>query len=235
MFNFVCMCSLTLIWGTLLNLRLIEYKKTMKELRQIKKIQRQIDACRKCPTVCGTPVHGPPIVSKIYLLGQAPGVHEATFGRPFAYTAGKTLFRWIADHTGVQEDHFRNHVYIGAVIRCFPGKDPKKGDRVPYPEEIENCQTFIQAELDTLQPELILAIGKLAIQEVLGDKYTKKTKLVDVVGKVIKTEFLGHKIDVLCFPHPSGISIWPHSPEGKIRLKKAFQLLKKHHAWQELA
>lgn len=215
--------------------RVLAYKKNMKELRQLKKIQRQIEACRKCSQVCGTPVHGPPVVSKIFLLGQAPGIHEATFGRPFAYTAGKTLFRWISDHTGVQEDHFRDHVYMAAVIRCFPGKDPKKGDRVPYPEEIKNCQDFIQAELDTLQPGLILAIGKLAMQEVLGEQYTKKTKLVDVVGRVIKTEYLGHKVDVLCFPHPSGISIWPHSAEGKIKIKKAFQLLKKHPAWMALS
>lgn len=207
----------------------------MKELRLLKKIQQQIESCRRCPHVCGTPVHGPAVISKIFLLGQAPGIHEATYGRPFAYTAGKTLFKWILDHTGVEEEHFRENVYMAAVLRCFPGKVSQKGDRVPTLDEIKNCQSFIQGELNTLQPELILAVGKIAIQEVLGAQYTKKTKLVDVVGQLIQTEYLGHKVDVLCLPHPSGISTWPHSPEGKAKLKKAFQLLRKHPAWATLS
>ncbi len=51
-------------------------------------------SCRKCPNMQGNPVHGCVPVSKIISLGQAPGIHEERFGRPFAYTAGKTLLGW---------------------------------------------------------------------------------------------------------------------------------------------
>ena len=53
-------------------------------------------SCRRCPSVVPPVVTGLPVMSEIYLLGQAPGVHEGRLGRPFAYTAGKTLFRWFA-------------------------------------------------------------------------------------------------------------------------------------------
>ncbi|EMO25837.1 uracil-DNA glycosylase domain protein [Leptospira interrogans serovar Bataviae str. HAI135] len=48
-------------------------------------------SCRKCSNMQGNPVHGCVPSSKIISLGQAPGIHEERFGRPFAYTAGKTL------------------------------------------------------------------------------------------------------------------------------------------------
>ena len=48
----------------------------------------------------GTPVHGPPVLSRILLVGQAPGPREASLGRPFAWTAGRTLFRWLEQATG---------------------------------------------------------------------------------------------------------------------------------------
>ncbi|MEO5969899.1 MAG: uracil-DNA glycosylase family protein [Bdellovibrionia bacterium] len=47
-----------------------------------------------CPKMVGPPVHGAVIATPIFLIGQAPGPREGKLGRPFAYTAGKTLFRW---------------------------------------------------------------------------------------------------------------------------------------------
>ena len=47
-------------------------------------------------------VSGPPVLSRILLVGQAPGVKEPLLGRPFAWTAGRTLFRWFRDATGWQ-------------------------------------------------------------------------------------------------------------------------------------
>ena len=43
------------------------------------------------------PVSGGPIVSKVLLVGQAPGVREPVAGKPFAWTAGRTLFRWFEE------------------------------------------------------------------------------------------------------------------------------------------
>ena len=94
---------------------------------------------------------GPPIASAIYALGQAPGPHEAKKGRPFAHTAGKALFGWLA-RIGVDEATYRERVYMAAVARCFPGKGPGKGDRLPSAEEIEACRPFVAREIALLRP-----------------------------------------------------------------------------------
>src|SRR5712692_11207809 len=87
-------------------------------------------ACRACPNVFGEPVTGAVAGARVMLVGQAPGPHEVEDRRPFAYTAGKRLFSWF-ERFGVDETAFRERVHMCAVIRCFPGRDPKSGgDRV---------------------------------------------------------------------------------------------------------
>lgn len=179
--------------------------------------------------MCSTPVHGAAFETKVMLVGQAPGAHESSLGRPFAYTAGKTLFKWLGEATGMDEEELRERIYFAAVARCFPGKSPKgSGDREPSPEEIENCRPHLAAEVAALNPELILAVGKVAIKEVLGPEvYTKKSTLVDVVGKKIKARFHGHDVEVIALPHPSGVSTWPQTEPGKTKLRQALKLLEK--------
>mgnify|MGYP003406837057 CR=1 FL=1 len=91
-------------------------------------------------------VVGRAVASRILLVGQAPGDKEPKLGRPFAWTAGKTMFRWFAE-LGMTEEAFRTRVYMAAVCRCFPGKGAKGGDRVPAPDEIARCGTHLAAEV----------------------------------------------------------------------------------------
>jgi uracil-DNA glycosylase len=65
-------------------------------------------------------VSGGAVVSKIMSVGQAPGTKEPVVGRPFAWTAGKTLFGWFERACGWSEADFRERVYMAAVARCFP-------------------------------------------------------------------------------------------------------------------
>jgi uracil-DNA glycosylase len=167
------------------------------------------------------------------LLGQAPGPREASYGKPFAYTAGRTLFRWFNEVSGIDETTFRDKIYMAAVARCYPGKSKGTGDRVPDVTEIENCSLHIKAELELLRPKLILAVGKLAISQSLGAEQFGKTHLLkDVVGKKFKTVFYGHACDVICLPHPSGLSAWHKIEPGIGLLKKALKLIVHHEAWQ---
>lgn len=201
----------------------------MSELQQrLRAVHLQLRKCRKCPNVCGRAVHGPALSTKVMLVGQAPGTHEEHLGRPFAYTAGKTLFKWLGEATGATEEELREIIYFTAVARCFPGKAKGgKGDRVPSPEEIENCSVHLKKEVIALKPSLILAVGKVAIGEVLRSAgINHKTPLEKVVGRKIKTEFHGHKVNVIALPHPSGISVWPHTPVGKKKLAQALKLLR---------
>src|SRR5580693_2942367 len=127
--------------------------------RELRLLHRELDGCRACPKMIGPVVHGPPVASRILLVGQAPGPREGSFGRPFAWTAGKTLFRWFEESIGCDEETFRSRVYIAAVARCFPGKSPGGGDRRPDAAETEACRTYLVRETEILEPKLILPVG----------------------------------------------------------------------------
>jgi uracil-DNA glycosylase len=88
---------------------------------EIQAHQAALRQCRQCPDMHPPPVVGEPVCSPVMLLGQAPGSHEGEAGRPFAWTAGKTLFQWFA-RIGLPEEAFRQRVYMAAVCRCYPGR-----------------------------------------------------------------------------------------------------------------
>lgn len=184
--------------------------------------------CRKCPAMTGPVVSGSPVLSPILLIGQAPGDKEGVFGKPFAWTAGKTLFKWF-ERIGLDETAFRQRVYMAAVCRCFPGKNPKGGDRVPSPAEISNCAGWLQAEIALLKPQLILPVGKLAIGQLMPVQ-----KLNEVIGKVHPVVFHGHRSEAIPLPHPSGASTWHRTEPGLTLLESALTILQNHPVWQQV-
>ena len=191
----------------------------------------KLHACRKCPRMASAPVSGPPVRSKVMLVGQAPGVREPQLGRPFAWTAGKTLFRWFEEACGFGEDVFRASIYMAAVCRCFPGKHPKgSGDRVPDEEEIANCAPWMSREIELLRPKLVIPVGKLAIGQ-----FVAAEKLSEVIGRRIPLERGGVKFDVVALPHPSGASTWHRTEPGKSLLRKALKLLGEDPALRAIA
>jgi uracil-DNA glycosylase len=184
--------------------------------------------CSKCPEMIGPVVSGSPVLSKILLIGQAPGDKEGGFGKPFAWTAGKTMFKWF-ERIGIDEQAFRQQVYMAAVCRCFPGKNPKGGDRVPSLDEIGNCASWLQAEVDLLKPDLILPVGKLAIAQLMPVK-----KLDEVIGKLHPVSFHGHRTEAIPLPHPSGASTWHRKEPGITLLESALTILQQHPSWQQI-
>jgi uracil-DNA glycosylase len=177
-------------------------------------------SCRACPNVLGQPVTGFVENARVMLVGQAPGPREMDERRPFAYTAGKRLFSWFAPF--LSEEEFRKRVYIGAVIRCFPGRDPKAGgDRVPDATEIANCARHLDREIAMLRPSLVIAVGTLSSKQLLGI-----AELKDAVGRVHRASRAGHSFDVIVLPHPSGRSTWTNKPENAALLAKSLRLIK---------
>ncbi len=185
-------------------------------------------ACRRCPAMAPPPIVGRPVASRVYLVGQAPGPREGALGRPFGWTAGRTLFTWFAS-LGLDEEAFRSRVYIAAVCRCFPGKATGGGDRVPNPTEIAACAAWMDAELDVLDPELILPIGRLAIS-----RFLPSAPLDRIIGRVHRVEVGGRVRDVLPLPHPSGASTWFRTEPGKTLLAEALTRLGEHPEWRRL-
>lgn len=197
-------------------------------IKFLKEHQYQLKKCALCPDMVGVPVHGQAVISSIMLIGQAPGIKEADIDKPFAWTAGKTLFKWF-DAIGVDEKKFRQQVYMSAICRCFPGKKAKGGDRVPSKEEIKNCSRWLSAEISIVQPKLVLLIGKLAINQVVPVK-----KLTDIIGTKIQHSFYGHQCDFIALPHPSGASTWFRTEPGKSLLQQSLKLIQAHPAWQDI-
>lgn len=204
----------------------MSYHSAMKMTRSrledhVKKLRR----CTRCPRMHRPPVSGGPVVSKILLVGQAPGDKEPRLRRPFAWTAGKTLFRWFEENCDLDEAAFRSSIYMAAVCRCFPGKKAKGGDRVPDREEIASCASWLEAEFRILRPELVIPVGKLAIEQFVPGRL-----LSEIIGKQMRIEFAGQETDLIPLPHPSGASPWPRMEPGRSLLRKAIRLISCHPA-----
>lgn len=194
---------------------------------------RALQGCRRCPAMFGPPVHGESVISPVMLIGQAPGTKEIEQGRPFCWTAGKTLFRWLAT-IGLDEHQVRSRVLMSAVCRCFPGKHPKGGDRVPDGPEVLSCAGWWRGEVELCRPRLIIPVGKLAIAQ-FPDHLGRGIKLNELVGRQWPYQTpSGIAADLIPLPHPSGASTWFKMEPGKRLLPKALALIADHPAWQSL-
>ncbi len=197
---------------------------------KLSKLEHALDAHRAALAACRAcglhAVHGSlPVVSlarrpRAMLVGQAPGATERVGGRSFAGPAGRTLFRWL-ERAGTSEAAFRAHVYIAAVTRCYPGPHPAgRGDRVPTPAERRRCRPWLDAELAAIRPRLVIPVGRLAIDALLGP-----LPLDQVVGQAHRVELAGGPATLVPLPHPSGASSWLNPREHQELLARALALL----------
>jgi uracil-DNA glycosylase len=195
-------------------------------------IQRHLAALSRCDRCAGMGkpvVVGRPVASPIMLVGQAPGDKEPIMGRPFAWTAGRTLFKWFAGSLGWTEDEVRGRIYFAAVCRCFPGKLPMGGDRVPSPQEIAACAPWMEREFELLRTELVIPVGKLAIS-----RFLEPAPLQHIVGRSFRVRIAGREADCIPLPHPSGASPWHRMEPGKTLLSRGLALIAAHPAARSL-
>ena len=210
----------------------VENRKRLQLERHVAELLR----CRRCPRMKSTPVSGGAIVSDIMVIGQAPGPREPVLQRPFAHTAGKTLFRWFEEFCGINEAAVRSKIYFAAVCRCFPGKNSSGTDRVPASDEIRNCSSWMDNEILILRPRLIIPVGRLAIMQfldcakVVGEAVSFPYKLDKIIGRKFQVARAGHHFDVIPLPHPSGASPWHKIPPGRRLTGRALKLIARHPA-----
>ncbi len=124
-------------------------------------IAEEIRVCEKCPLantrVCAVPGEGSR-KSAIVFIGEAPGASEDKEGRPFIGAAGKFLDEMLVDIGMKRED-----VFITNVVKCRP-----PGNRDPLPEEVNVCtESFLWRQLDTLQPKVLVTLGRHAMHRFL--------------------------------------------------------------------
>ncbi len=118
--------------------------------------------------------------AKVFLVGDAPGEEEEATGEPFAGPAGELLTKMLKG-MGLS----REAVYISYLVNWRPavtagGDADPSGSRPPSAEEIAFCRPFLQAALDIVQPDLVVALGGTAAQGLLGAQFTT---LAEVRGR----------------------------------------------------
>jgi len=181
-------------------------------------LQQQIRVCQRC-ALAGYPIQGPPIFSghadaRLMVIGQAPGKVEAGQTlKPFSGSAGRRLFRWFGQ-VGWEEADFRARFYISSITKCFPGPNKSgRGDRAPSRKEQQLCSDWLVAELTLVDPEVVVPVGKMAIERFFG----RNRKLVDIIGAQ-------YQIDgriIIPLPHPSGASAWIQKQEHQALISRA--------------
>ena len=123
-------------------------------------LQHQVQACQACglaetrtQTVFGVGNHQ----AEWLLIGEAPGQNEDLQGEPFVGNAGQLLNEMLRA-IGLN----RQDVYIANMLKCRP-----PNNRDPQISEVKSCEHFLQSQIDLLKPRIILAVGRVAAQNLL--------------------------------------------------------------------
>ncbi len=125
------------------------------------------------------------------LVGEAPGEQEDRQGEPFVGRAGQLLDRMLMA-VGLTRADAPPHaqVFIANVIKCRP-----PGNRNPQPEEVAQCEPFLRRQVALVQPRLILAMGRFAVQSLL--------KSSEPIGKLRGRVHDFHGVPLVVTYHPA--------------------------------
>jgi DNA polymerase len=123
---------------------------------QLRVIARDVAGCTACALARTrtktVPGDGAPD-AEIMFIGEAPGYHEDQQGKPFVGAAGQFLNELLAS-IGLD----RSKVFIANVCKCRP-----PNNRDPQPEEIAACAPFLQAQIDAIQPKIVVTLGRFSM------------------------------------------------------------------------
>lgn len=143
----------------------------------LRQLAASIARCTKCPLHLSrsrtVPGEGS-AAARIVLIGEAPGRQEDREGRPFVGAAGRIL-----DEALTRSGLSRSSVYITNTVKCRPPRN-----RHPRGSEIHACRPYLTAQLETIDPLVIVALGQSAVQAILGSsrplgKIRGRWRLVD--------------------------------------------------------
>jgi uracil-DNA glycosylase len=138
-------------------------------------LREEVLVCTKCPHLAAfrhTVVFGVGNPSAaLMFVGEAPGADEDLRGEPFVGRAGELLTR-IIETMGFK----RSDVYIANVLKCRPDM-PKgsSGNRQPTPEEMQTCLPYLRAQIDIIQPKVMVALGGVAMRGLFGTSEPMKS------------------------------------------------------------
>ncbi|MDH5203983.1 MAG: uracil-DNA glycosylase [Nitrospirota bacterium] len=150
--------------------RLVAHEPSLDKEAALIALREEIGECRRCKLekdrthiVFG---EGNPY-SRLMFIGEAPGKEEDLQARPFVGDAGMLLTRLIEKMGFKRED-----VYIANIVKCRPpmNRDPEK-------DEIEQCRIFVERQLEIIHPEVIICLGRISAQTLIGNPGLKITAI----------------------------------------------------------
>lgn len=153
-------------------------------------LQSRVAACTACGlhasrthTVFGTGCQA----ASLMIIGEAPGFHEDQQGEPFVGRAGQLLTAMLKS-IGFE----RSQVFIANILKCRP-----PNNRDPQPEEVQMCTPFLDQQITLVQPDLILAVGRIASHYLLNTR----SSLESLRGRV--HSYSERKIPLIVTFHPA--------------------------------
>jgi len=166
-----------------------------------------------------------PNSAEIVLIGEQPGDEEDRQGHPFVGPSGKLLDRALAE-AGID----RSLVYVTNAVKHF--KFEERGKRrlhkKPSGLEIRACRPWLEAEIDLIQPQIIVCLGASAAQSIFGATY----RLTKERGQFVRNSWAPHVTSTV---HPSAILRAPDDEQRHIEYEKFVGDLKKvQRLWKGL-
>ena len=128
----------------------------------LEELAREASNCTRCPLAAGrnTVVFGvgDPTADLLF-VGEGPGREEDLRGEPFVGRSGQLLDRLVLEEIGLTRDRF----YIANTVKCRP-----PANRDPLPAEVSSCRPYLEAQLDLVDPKVIVTLGNFATKLLLG-------------------------------------------------------------------
>jgi DNA polymerase len=153
-------------------------------------LHNDISGCEKCNLHLSKTHYVPgegSLSPDVFFIGEGPGETEDRFGRPFIGKAGQLLDKII-----LKMGYSREQVFIGNIVKCRPPQN-----RNPLPDEVAACLPYLHRQIDILKPRVLVCLGKVALESLLGREYSISRARGDIF------EFRG--IPVVPTFHPSYI------------------------------
>jgi DNA polymerase len=160
------------------------------------KLAQEVSTCTKCALHTSRKKSVPgdgPANAEIMFIGEGPGFHENEQGHPFVGASGKFLDQLLAQ-AGVT----RAEVFITNVVKCRP-----PSNRDPSPDELAACDTYLEAQIQAINPSIIVTLGRFSMGKFISD-----VKISAVHGQMRK---VGDRFVIPMF-HPAAAL---HQPQLK--------------------
>lgn len=144
-------------------------------IEELKKVTMQCEKCKLCKTRQNVVFGVGNTKSEIMFIGEGPGGDEDKIGEPFVGKAGQ-LMNNAFDILGIK----REDIYIANIVKCRPPHN-----RDPEQDEIEACLDYLRNQVMIIKPKIIVLLGRIALQSILGKEYkisTSRGKLIEKKG-----------------------------------------------------